>query len=105
MRDFAASATRFSSSSVGTNVGTAMDLPVSGSFATNTTRQSQARVNTPSRGSAESTSLTMCMEDRPVIAMRERTSTMWPEGIGRVKWMWPTYAVTQYVADHWAAQA
>ncbi len=26
-----------------------------------------------------------CIEERPVIAMRERTSTRWPEGIGRVK--------------------
>ena len=90
MRDFAASATRMCSSVSGTKVGTGVVLSLSGSLATKMTRQSQARVKIPSRGSAESTSLMMCMEDRPVIAMRERTSTMCPEGMGRVKWIWPT---------------
>ena len=88
-RDIAASRTRISSSVFGSYGGTGMDLR-SSVIATKITRQSQARVNTPSRGSADSTSLTMCIDERPVATMRERTSTMWPEGMGRVKWMWPT---------------
>ena len=85
MRSFAASSTRRSSSVSGVKLGTGVERPVAASLATKMTRQSHARVKMPSRGSAESTSLTMCIEDRPVIAMRERTSTMWPEGMGRVK--------------------
>ena len=85
----AAPATRRSSSLRGSKWGTGVDFRFS-SCATKMTRQSQARVKISSRGSAESTSLTMCIEERPVYAMRDRTSTTWPDGIGRVKWMWPT---------------
>ena len=62
-------------------------------------------MNSPSRGSRDSTSLTMCIDVRPVYAIFDRTSTMCPDGMGRSKWMWPKYAVTQYWPDHPVAQA
>src|SRR5699024_3974825 len=103
-RDTAAFSTRFSSSVRASNGGTAVGFRFS-SMATKMTMQSAARVNFPSRGSADRTSLTMCMEVRPVYAILERTSTMCPDGIGRVKLMWPKYAVTQYLPDQAVAQA